>query len=58
MRSGRSQSMGGSPIHHKSSADLEMDLQVSKARQSQVLQEIEKLREIKQCMEEAKAKGQ
>lgn len=62
MRSERATSMGSnnsmSGVHPmKNPADLEMNLQVSRARQTQVLQEIEKLREIKNCMEEAKAKG-
>ena len=62
MRSERAASIGSnssmSGVHQiKNPADLEMNLQVSRARQSQVLQEIEKLREIKNCMEEAKAKG-
>ncbi|XP_071951395.1 protein WWC2-like isoform X2 [Antedon mediterranea] len=44
--------------YHKTSLDLEMDLQASRVKQLKLNEEIDKLREIKRCMEEAKVKGE
>ncbi|XP_033097245.1 protein KIBRA-like isoform X2 [Anneissia japonica] len=50
--------VGANVVYQKTSLDLEMDLQASRVKQFMLNEEIDKLREIKRCMEEAKMKGE
>uniref|UniRef100_A0A4W3GII7 WW and C2 domain containing 1 n=1 Tax=Callorhinchus milii TaxID=7868 RepID=A0A4W3GII7_CALMI len=48
----------GSERMMRTSLDLELDLQASRTRQSRLTQELDVLRELKQHLDEAKAKGE
>ncbi|XP_022086778.1 protein WWC2-like [Acanthaster planci] len=45
-------------FHQRSPSDLEVSLQVSKERQAQIREEIERLKEIKRCVEQASARDE